>query len=110
MLHQAHAEAVAGLGTTSIGLALIKDADHLAAALERRYFFGDFTGDMEHKDVPRLIDEVFPDGVFPNGIDDATILVDADIGTLNDLIQGVPRGDVYVLGDRMIRDGKAVAP
>lgn len=108
MLHQAHAEAVAGLGTTSIGLALIKDADHLAAALERRYFFGDTSGDMEHPDAQRLIDEVFQygdDGEFP--------LVDAHVDWSFihlDLVQGNPRGDVYVLGDRMIRDGKAVAP
>lgn len=62
MLHQAHVEALAGISTTPLGASrLVKDADHLAAALERRDFFGDLTGDMEHPDVPRLVAEVFGD-------------------------------------------------
>lgn len=104
--HQAH---VLGLTDHWGGPSpIIKDADHLAAALERRYFFGDTSGDMEHPDAQRLIDEVFQygdDGEFP--------LVDAHVDWSFihlDLVQGNPRGDVYVLGDRMIRDGKAVAP
>lgn len=108
-VHQVHTEALAGLDSSPVGLrTVVVDADHLAAALERRYFFGDTTGDMEHPDVPRLFDEVCPygdDGEFP--------LLDASSGwslILLDLIQGVPRGDVYVLGDCMIRGGKAVGP
>lgn len=108
--HQRLAYEVSGIDKSdpSYCYTTVKDADHLAAALERRYFFGDTSGDMEHPDAQRLIDEVFPygdDGEFP--------LVDAHVDWSFihlDLVQGNPRGDVYVLGDRMIRDGKAVAP
>lgn len=111
MLHQAHAEAVAGLGTTSIGLALIKDADHLAAALERRVFFGDFTNDMEHPDVPRLMMEVFGRKSWDDIDDEGHDLVyPFNSEALLDLILGGNDENVYVLGDIMIDRGKAVGP
>ena len=37
---------------------MVKDADHLAAAIERRYLFDDFSGDCESADACRLWEEV----------------------------------------------------
>ena len=65
-IHQRHAAALAGLddGTRpddpasfTMASALVKDADHLAAALERRYFFDDFSRDMESPVAGALIGE-----------------------------------------------------
>lgn len=90
---------------------IIKDADHLAAALERRIFFGDFTGDMEHPDVPRLVVEVFGrwswDDIDNEGHD---LVYPYTSEALLDLILGGDDENVYVLGDIMIDRGKAVVP
>lgn len=100
-------DVIAGEDAARLGDVIVKDADHLAAALERRYFFGDTSGDMEHPDAPRLFDEMFE---VATDADEAP-LVDSDADwTLLDLIQGVPRGDVYVFGEPLIRNGKAVGP
>ena len=91
---------------------LIKDADHLAAALERRCFFGDYGGDMEHPDVPRLIAEVFDGNVESDGNELCNLVYPSDEEILLGLILG--RSDIdstFVLGEHlMIRNGKAVGP
>lgn len=107
--HQAH---VLGLTDHWGGPSpIIRDADHLAAALERRVFFGDFTNDMEHPDVPRLMMEVFGRKSWDDIDDEGHDLVyPFNSEALLDLILGGDDENVYVLGDCMIRGGKAVGP
>lgn len=111
--HQRHVTRLARIDPADrIALAgLIKDADHLAAALERRVFFGDFTNDMEHPDVPRLMMEVFGRKSWDDIDDEGHDLVyPFNSEALLDLILGGNDENVYVLGDIMIDRGKAVGP
>ena len=96
-----------------LGDVLVKDADRLAAALERRVFFGDDSRDMEHPDAENLIAEFW--GFMPKKTaDNCLIHIQATARTkadaLLDLILGRPGTSVKVLGVPMIADGKAVAP
>lgn len=102
MVHQAHVEALAGLGDALLSAHLIKDADHLAAALERRYHFGDLSRDMEHPDMDALIDEV---GLRLNAM--SPLVVHA--GELVDLITG-GYADVIVCGEPIIEYGEVCRP
>jgi len=107
MLHQAHVEALAGLGTTPLSAHLIKDADHLAAALERRYHFGDLSHDMEHADADALIEEagLRLDAMFP-----LVEHTDEWDGELVELVMGTNTGDVLVCGEPVIERGEVCRP
>lgn len=82
---------------------VIKDADHLAAALERRYHFVDLSRDLEHPDVDALIVEagLHLDAMFP--------LVE-HAGELVDLIMGTDTHDVLVCGEPVIEHGEVCRP
>ena len=109
--HQAQVESFIGWSGLLPDL-LIKDADHLAAALERRVFFGDMSRNMEHPDAPRLMAEVFGREVDDEEDNDACHLIwPADAETLLALVTGDDDVDpIFMLGSLMIANGKAVGP
>ena len=109
--HQAAVDHLAGLHSIVPDI-LVGDADRLAAALERRIFFGDDSRDMEHPDAERLIAEIW--GSMPQKTADnflihiqATARTKAD--ALLDLVLGRSGTSVKVRGIPMLADGKAVA-
>lgn len=96
-LHQRHAAALAGLDDKDAQFdahaSLVKDADHLAAALERRYFFGDVARDMESPDAGALIEEA---DFRYSGAYRSLLLTDDEIDDVDSLL-------ALILGERSIR-------
>lgn len=100
--HQAH---VLGLTDHWGGPSpIVKDADHLAAALERRYHFGDLSRDMEHPDADALLEEagLRLDAMLP--------LAEHTGGEFVDLVLGTDTGAVLVCGEPIIEYGEASKP
>lgn len=85
--------------------ALVRDADRVAAALERRLHFGDASHDMEHRTADAVLEELhlrptaWHEIVEPASVADWLLLLRPG----HDL-------DVKVLGQRMIDCGDPVAP
>ena len=106
--HQAAVDRLAGLHGVMPDI-LVGDADRLAAALERRYFFGDDSRDMEAKDAEKLLAEIWGSSLQTCLLHiQAEARVKADV--LLGLILGRPGTSEKVLGIPMLADGKAVAP
>lgn len=108
--HQAAVDHLAGLHGLVPDI-IVGDADRLAAALERRVFFGDDSRDTDHPDADRLIAEVFG----PKMPDvRCLIFIQSPAKTkgevLFELVMGRGSTSVKVAGIDMLVGGKAVAP